>query len=85
MTQARHLHPAPKLQHYLRCAAGQNGAALDLLVRTRRDANATKRFFKGLLKGVQYVPQVTMTDKLKSYGVAQRQLLPASTTDKAAI
>ena len=30
----------------------------------------------GLLKGLQYVPRVIVTDKLRSYGVAQRQLLP---------
>jgi putative transposase len=28
------------------------------------------------LKGLQYVPRVLTTDKLKSYGVAQRELLP---------
>jgi putative transposase len=41
-----------------------------------RDANAAKRFFRRLLKGLQYVPRVIVTDKLRSYGVAQRQLLP---------
>jgi hypothetical protein len=35
-----------------------------------------KRFFRQLLKGVQYVPRAIVTDKLRSYGVAQRQLLP---------
>jgi putative transposase len=29
-----------------------------------------------LLKGLQYVPRVIVTDKLRSYGVAQRHLLP---------
>ena len=29
-----------------------------------------------LLKGLQYVPRVIVTDKLRSYGVAQRDLLP---------
>jgi putative transposase len=28
------------------------------------------------LKGLQYVPRVIVTDKLQSYGVAHRQLLP---------
>ena len=41
--------------------------------RTRRDAKAAKRFFRRLLKGLQYVPRVIVTDKLRSYGVAQRQ------------
>jgi putative transposase len=29
-----------------------------------------------LLKGLQYVPRVIVTDKLGSYGLAKRQLLP---------
>jgi putative transposase len=29
-----------------------------------------------LLKGLQYVPRVIVTDKLKSYGVAKRAVLP---------
>ncbi len=37
---------------------------------------AVKRFFKRLLKGLQYVPRVLITDKLRSYGVAKRELLP---------
>jgi putative transposase len=49
---------------------------LDILVQARRDANAAKRFFRRLLKGLQYVPRVIVTDKLRSYGVARRQLLP---------
>ena len=48
----------------------------DILVQERRDGKAAKRFFKRLLKGLQYVPRVIITDKLRSYGVAQRRLLP---------
>jgi putative transposase len=42
----------------------------------RSDGKAAKRFFKRLLKGLQYVPRVIITDKLRSYGVAQGQLQP---------
>ena len=49
---------------------------LDILVQERRDGKAAKRFFRRLLKGLQYVPRVIVTDKLRSYGVAQRHLLP---------
>ena len=49
---------------------------LDILVQDRRDRNAAKRFLRRLLKGLQYVPRVIVTDKLRSYGVAQRHLLP---------
>ncbi len=56
------------VQHY--------GVVLDILVQPRRDAKAAKRFFRRLLKGLDYVPRVIVTDKLRSYGVARRQLLP---------
>ena len=63
-------------QHYLWHAVDQDGTVLDVLVQARRSAGAAKRFFKRLLKELQYVPRVLITDKLKSYGVAQRELLP---------
>src|SRR5271156_1252390 len=63
------------VQHFL-WRAVEDCVVLDILVQPRRDANAAKRFFKRLLKGLQYVPRVLVTDKLRSYGVAQRQLLP---------
>ena len=61
---------------YLWCAVDQNGVVLDILVQSRRDGAAAKRFFKRLLKDLQYTPRVLVTDKLKSYGVAKRELLP---------
>ncbi len=61
---------------YLWRAVDQDGIVLDILVQTRRDAGAAKRFFERLLKGLKYVPRVPITDKLKSYGVAKRELLP---------
>jgi putative transposase len=64
------------VQHYLWRAVDQDGVVLDILVQARRDARAAKRFFKTLLKGFQYVPRVIITDKLKSYDVAQHDLLP---------
>ena len=62
--------------HYLWRAVDQDGVVLDILVLGRRDAGAAKRFFERLLKGLQYVPRVLVTDKLRSYGAAQRALLP---------
>jgi putative transposase len=52
----------------------REGVVLDILVQQRRDSNAAKRFFRRLLKGLQYVPCVIVIDKLRSYGVAHRQL-----------
>jgi putative transposase len=63
-------------QHYLWRAVDQDGVVLDILVQDRRDANAAKRFFRRLLTGLHYVPRVIVTDKLRSYRVAQRRLLP---------
>ena len=62
--------------HYLWRAVDQNGTVLDILVQLRRDAKATKRFFKRLLRGLHYVPRVIVTDKLRSYGASKRNVLP---------
>jgi putative transposase len=62
--------------HFLWRAVDQNGIVLDILVQSRRDAGAAKRFFRRVTKGLQYVPRVLITDKLGSYGVAQCELLP---------
>jgi transposase-like protein len=53
------------VQHYLWRAVDQDGVVLDILVQARRDADAAKRFFKRLLKGLDYVPRVIVTDKLR--------------------
>jgi len=49
---------------------------LDILVQSRWNKEAAKKFFRKLLKGCQYVPRVLITDKLKSYGTAKREILP---------
>ena len=64
------------VQHYLWRAVDQDGVVLDILVQDRRDSNAAKRFFRRLLNGLRYVPRMIVTDKLRSYGVVQRHLLP---------
>jgi putative transposase len=61
--------------HYLWRAVDQHGAVLDILVTSRRDAKAATRFFRTLLKKLEYVPRVLVTDKLRSYGVAHRRLM----------
>ncbi|HZS87212.1 MAG TPA: IS6 family transposase [Chloroflexota bacterium] len=65
-------------RHYPWRAVDQDGNVLDILVQSRRNAKAAKRFFHKLLKGLSYVPRVLITDKLASYGVAQRELLPGA-------
>jgi putative transposase len=62
--------------HYLWRAVDQDGIVLDILVTSRRDAKAATRFFRKLLTGLEYVPRVLVTDKLASYPVAHRRLMP---------
>ena len=64
------------VQHYLWRAVDQDGDVLDILVQKRRDKCAAKRFFRKLLKGLRYCPRKIVTDKLGSYGVARREIMP---------
>jgi putative transposase len=61
---------------YLWRAVDQHGVVLDILVQERRNATAAKRFFRRLLVGLKYKPRKIVTDGLRSYGVAQREVLP---------
>jgi putative transposase len=63
-------------KHYLWRAVDQDGSVLDILVQSRRHKKAAKRFFRKLLKGLQYVPRVIITNKLIRYGAAKREILP---------
>jgi len=63
-------------RHYLWRAVDQDDNVLDIQVQSRRNKHAAKKFFRKLLKGLQYVPRVIITDKLKSYGAAKREILP---------
>jgi putative transposase len=63
-------------RQYLWRAVDQDGNVLDILVQSRRNKKAAKRFFRKLLKGLHDDPRVIITDKLKSYGAAKREILP---------
>jgi putative transposase len=54
----------------------KSGGIWDILVQSRRNKHAAKKFFRKLLKGLTYVPRVIITDKLKSYGAAKHEILP---------
>jgi len=45
---------------YLWRAVDQDGTVLDILVQSRRNKAAAKKFFRKLLKGCQYVPRVLL-------------------------
>ena len=65
-----------KLQ-YLWRAVDQDGDVLDILVQLRRNKKAAKKFFRKLLKGLQYVPRAIVTDKLRSYAAAKAEVMPS--------
>ena len=57
-------------------AVDQDGTVLDILVQSRRDAQAVKRLLRKLLKKQMRPPRVRITDKLASYGAAKREIMP---------
>ncbi|WP_331763825.1 IS6 family transposase (plasmid) [Streptomyces hirsutus] len=63
-------------QQYLWRAVDQHRNVLDILVQPKRDTRAAVRFFRRLLKGLECVPRVVVTDRLRSYGAAHRQVMP---------
>jgi len=65
--------------HYLWRAVDQDGEVIDILVQKRKDKRAALRFFKKLLKKQGRVPFELMTDKLRSYGSAKKEVMPSVT------
>ena len=65
-------------QKYLWRAVDQDGEVIDVFLQARRDGAAAKRFFKRLLRNHGDEPRKIVTDKLRSYGVAHRELIPES-------
>jgi putative transposase len=68
-------------QHYLWRAVDQDGEVVDVFLQARRDGAAAKRFFKRLIRNHGNEPRKIVTDKLRSYGVAHRELIPESIHD----
>ncbi len=68
-------------QHYLWRAVDQDGEVVDVFLQKRRDSEAAKRFFKRLLKKHRDKPRKIVTDKLRTYGVAHRELIPETIHD----
>jgi putative transposase len=55
----------------------QDGEVVDVFLRAKRDGAAAKRFFKRLMRNHGGEPRKIVTDKLRSYGVAHRELMLA--------
>src|ERR1700739_3675467 len=59
---------------YLWRAVDHEGEVLDMLVQSRRDSRAALRLMRKLLRKQGFVPKLLVTDKLRSYGSAFRQV-----------
>ncbi len=68
-------------QQYLWRAVDQDGEVVDVFLQARRDGMAAKRFFKRLLMNHTGELRKIVTDKLRSYGVAHRALIPDTIHD----
>jgi len=63
-------------RHYLWRAVDQDGEVVDVYLQTKRDGAAAKQFFKRLLRNHGVEPGKIVTDKLRSYPVAHREVIP---------
>ena len=68
-------------QKYLWRAVDQDGEVVDVFLQASRDGAAAMRFFKHLIRNHGNEPRKIVTDKLISYGVAHRELIPESIHD----
>lgn len=64
-------------KHWLWRAFDQDGYVLDEIVQSRRDTKAAKRLLIRLLKKAGMPPKRIITDKLRSYGAAKCEVMPA--------
>ena len=64
-------------QQYLWRAVDQDGDVIDILVQARRDRRAAERFLRKLVRGQRSEPRRLVTDKLGSYRVAHRVVMPS--------
>ena len=62
-------------QHYLWRAVDQDSDVVDVYLQSRRDGAAAKRFFKRLSRNHGSEPRKIVTDKLRSYPVAHREVM----------
>jgi putative transposase len=63
-------------RHWLWRAVDQDGYVLDEIVQTRQNTKAARRLLIRLMKKQGCLPKRIVTDKLRSYGAARRQIMP---------
>ncbi|KZZ27446.1 transposase, partial [Sulfitobacter sp. HI0082] len=62
--------------YWLWRAVDQHGFVLEEILQSRRDKRAAKRLLVKLMKRWGFVPKRIITDKLRSYGAAKREVAP---------
>jgi putative transposase len=68
-------------RHYLWRAVDQDSEVVDVFLQKKRDGAAAKRFFNRLIRKHGGEPRKIVTDKLRSYGVAHREVIPEAIHD----
>jgi hypothetical protein len=68
-------------QHYLWRVVDQDGEVVDVFLQERQYGKVAKRFFRRLLQSHVGEPRKIVMDKLRSYGVAHRELIPETIHD----
>lgn len=63
--------------YWLRRSLDQHGAVLEKILQSKRDKHAAKRRLIKLMKRWGFVPKRIITDKLRSYGGAKREVAPS--------
>ena len=63
-------------KHWLWRAVDAEGYILDALIQSRRNKKAALKLMRKLLKNQGITPRVMITDKLKSYDAAKREIMP---------
>ena len=62
-------------KYWLWRAVDANGYVLDALLQSRRNKGAALRLMRKLLKRQGVAPRVRVTDKLRSYSAAKREIM----------
>lgn len=68
-------------RHYLRRAVDQDCEKVDEFLQKRRDGKAAKSFFKRIMDKHRGEPRKIVMDRLRSYDVAHRGLIPETIHD----
>jgi putative transposase len=64
-------------KYWLWRAVDADGYVLDALLQSRRHKTAALRLMRKLLQGQCVAPRVIITDKLRSYNAARREIMPS--------